>query len=385
MFAVRSKDLTASLIDVKSYGLTSIKNYIFVKINYNHKKMFGLQSATINSIILHKVGNKTANEGLKISKSELALNDDLKEILKRYFLTAFKSEEFFNLNHESELKLNEIYSFASDIFDNPECLYEQSKSIAKHLYEQSTHPKVKEGEFYVVFFNNAIIEGEQIDVIGLFKSENKDTFLKVSQLKDNFDVNFEDGININKLDKGCLIFNKEKEKGYLVSIIDNSSKGNDAQYWKDDFLNVKPRSDNFFNTNNILTLCKNFVIDKLPEQFEVSKADQADLLNKSVKYFQKNDTFSMNNFTDEVIEDPKVIASFNNYRREFSDDFDIPIEDEFGISSQALKKQQRVFKSVIKLDKNFHIYIHGNKELIEKGYDDVTGMHYYKMFFREEN
>lgn len=347
--------------------------------------MFGLQSATIKNLILHKVGNKAANEGINISKSELVLNDELREILKRYFTSAFKSEEFFNLHHESDLKLNEIFSFASEIFYNPDNLLEQSKNIAKHLYEQSTHPKVKEGEFYVVYFEGAIIEGETTDVIGLFKSENKDTFLKISQFKDNFDINLENGININKLDKGCLIINKEKEKGFLVSIVDNLSKGNDAQYWKDDFLNVKPRSDNFYNTNNILTLCKNFVIDKLPEDFQVSRADQADLLNKSVKFFQNNEKFSMNNFTDEVIEDPKVIASFNNYRREFSDDFDVPISDEFEISSQALKKQQRIFKSVIKLDKNFHIYIHGNKELIEKGYDDASGMHYYKVFFKVEN
>ncbi|MBI5538847.1 MAG: nucleoid-associated protein [Bacteroidia bacterium] len=347
--------------------------------------MFGLQSASIKSLMLHKVGNKTANEGVHISKTELDLNEELREILKRYFISAFKSEEFFNLNHESDLKLNEIFSFASEIFDNPDSLVEQSKNIAKHLYEQSTHPKVKEGEFYVVYFEGAIIEGESTNVIGLFKSENKDTFLKISQLKDNFNINLENGININKLDKGCLIINKEKEKGFLVSIVDNLSKGNDAQYWKDDFLNVKPRSDNFYNTNNILTLCKNFVIDKLPEDFQVSRADQADLLNKSVKFFQNNEKFSMDNFTDEVIEDPKVIASFNNYRREFSDDFDVPISDEFEISSQALKKQQRIFKSVIKLDKNFHIYIHGNKELIEKGYDDATGMHYYKMFFKVEN
>jgi hypothetical protein len=55
------------------------------------------------------------------------------------------------------------------------------------------------------------------------------------------------------------------------------------------------------------------------------------------------------------------------------------------ISGTAVKKQARVFKSVLKLDKNFHIYIHGNKELIEKGYDEQLQMNYYKVYFKEEN
>jgi hypothetical protein len=63
----------------------------------------------------------------------------------------------------------------------------------------------------------------------------------------------------------------------------------------------------------------------------------------------------------------------------------MPIADSFDISGAAVKKQARVYKSVLKLDKNFHIYIHGNKDLIEKGFDDGRDMNYYKVYFREEN
>jgi hypothetical protein len=51
----------------------------------------------------------------------------------------------------------------------------------------------------------------------------------------------------------------------------------------------------------------------------------------------------------------------------FREQFSIDREDGFSISAEAVKKQSRVFKSVLKLDKNFHIYIHGDKELIERG------------------
>ena len=41
------------------------------------------------------------------------------------------------------------------------------------------------------------------------------------------------GVNINKLDKGCLIFNTNKEDCYVVSVVDNSNRG-EAKYWVED-------------------------------------------------------------------------------------------------------------------------------------------------------
>lgn len=348
--------------------------------------MLEFTKVELEKLSVNYVGNKSHDEILLCSEHPVILDESLNIVLMKYFLSSFDNQaEFYNLQHESDLKLNEVYSFVTEIFENPEQFYRQNVNLSRHLYEQSTHPKIKSGEFYVAYFKECVVEGQTTDAIGLFKSENKDTFLKVNQTKDNFEIKFDDGININKLDKGCLIFNTEKEKGYLVSIVDNIGKGNEAQYWKDDFLHLRARSDNYHNTKNILTLCKNFVVKKLPNEFDVSKADQSDLLNKSVKYFKQNESFEMEVFTKEVIGDPEVIKSFNNYRQQYSQENDISLIEDFDISSQAVKKQQRVFKSVIKLDKNFHIYVHGNHKLIEKGFDEATGMNYYKVFFNEEN
>ncbi|MDD4067910.1 MAG: nucleoid-associated protein, partial [Bacteroidales bacterium] len=54
----------------------------------------------------------------------------------------------------------------------------------------------------------------------------------------------------------------------------------------------------------------------------------------------------------------------------------------FNISDSAVKKQARVFKSVIKLDKNFHIYVHGDRKLIEQGQDEKGK--FYKVYYNEE-
>jgi hypothetical protein len=339
----------------------------------------------LTSTILHSIGNKTADEGIQFSKSELGLNENTKQSLLTYFITPFKSEEYFTFHHESDLNLNEVYTYACHIFDDPASLYEQSVNLAKHLYEQSTHPKIKSGELYLAYFRDCIVEGETVDAVGIFKSENKEIFLKVYAQGEGFTIDSESGININKLDKGCMIFNTERERGFLVSVVDTTSKGAEAQYWVDQFLHIRPRKDEYFQTKNALSLCKSFVLDKMPSEFDVSKAEQVDMLNKSVRFFKENDSFDLDEFTDEVIQQPEAIRSFLKHKSDFEQERDVQIADSFEISGSAVKKQSRVFKSVIKLDKNFHIYVHGDHKNIVKGFDQESGLHYYQIFFKEES
>ena len=319
---------------------------------------------------------------IHLSPELLKIDDDIKDLLTVYFTKSFKSNEYFTFYHEADLALNEVNNYTSKIFNNPKCLYEQSVNLAKHLYEQSTHPKIKGGEFYVVYFKECIIDGEIVDAVGLFKSENKDIFLKVYPSGDGFDIESQQGVNINKLDKGCLIFNTDKENGYIVAVVDSTNKGAEAHYWIDDFLHVRQRKDEYYNTQNVIALARNFVVKELPKTFEVSKADQAELLNKTTQFFKGKDIFDMSEFANEVIAQPEVIDSFNQYKENYAKERDIEFIDSFSISDAAVKKQVKAFKSVIKLDKNFHIYIHGDRQLIEQG-EDNKGK-FYKVYYKEE-
>ena len=107
-------------------------------------------------------------------------------------------------------------------------------------------------------------------------------------------------------------------------------------------------------------------------------------MNRSLSFFKENESFSLEEFTDQVITQPELIESFTSYRERFEDENQIELPDQFEISDQAVKKQARGLKTVIKLDKNFHIYIHGDRHLITKGYDEITQKHYYQLFFDEE-
>ena len=74
----------------------------------------------------------------------------------------------------------------------------------------------------------------------------------------------------------------------------------------------------------------------------------------------------------------------NNEFIEYEEVYEVDVNDHFEISKNAVKKQARFFKSIIKLDKNFHIYVHGNRKMIEQGVDD-EGKKYYKLYYDAEN
>ena len=98
-----------------------------------------------------------------------------------------------------------------------------------------------------------------------------------------------------------------------------------------------------------------------------------------------NTGFDINEFTNNVMPEPELKEQFNEFISSYSEREGVELVDQFDISTPAVKKQARVFKNVIKLDKNFHIYVHGDNQYIKKGYDEATGMHYYQLFFKEEN
>ena len=348
--------------------------------------MTGIDSVKLFKVIVHRVGNPSRGEELKLSENPLTLNDDLVEqMLTKYFLQAFNENEHYHFTHLSDLELNEVYNYARRLFHDSKNFISTAALLANFLYSKSTHARVKEGELYIVLFENIPFGKEFKQAIGIFKSETKETFLKVFPHGQSLEVIHDEGININKLDKGCLIFNNNEKEGYNVCIVDNTNKQNDTQYWVQDFLQVQPYTDSYHNTDKYLGMCKLFISNEYADKFEVSKSDQIDLMNRSMDYFKTNDQFSLQGFTDEVIHHPEVAETFIAFKKNYETNRNFEIEDEFDINMSAVKKQAKIFKSILKLDKNFHIYIHGRKDLIEKGYDEMSGKHYYKLYFDEES
>jgi len=337
----------------------------------------------VDKFIVHFIGNKNNGDGVRFS-DVLTDSENINKYINQLVENSFKTEELYQFFFQPKIELNPVYQFVNSIFQEPETIIEQSKNIGRYLYDKSIHPQIKGGELLVIYFKDFQIGNKLVDCIGLFKSENKNSILEVNAIENGFELTDVKGINTSKVDKGCLIFNTDKENGFWVLVVDNTNKGSEAQYWKDQFLTLQPIKNEFHQTNQFLGIAKQFVTKKLSDEFDVTKTDQIDFLNRSVNYFKTHDIFNKEEFEQNVFGDRDVIDSFRMFDLSYRQDNKMELSDSFEISSQAVKKQARIFKSVLKLDKNFHIYIHGNRDFIEQGVDE-NGRKYYKIYYEKES
>lgn len=344
--------------------------------------MFDLTRCNLGPLSAHIVGNKIEDQGIKHSDGPLDISDNhLRELLLNFFLKDFKVPQYFKFTFaDNDHRLNPLYTLAYQIFNKELSFHQGSKSISNYLYDCSTHHNIKPGDFYLGYFSDILIEDELVDALGIFKIESKTDFIKLKVENSDSELSYDKGVDLRKLDKGCLIFNTDSDDGYRLCVVDNTNKSSNAFYWKDSFLNVVPIATSFNVTDSFLSITKNFI----SEEVKLEKADQSDLLNKSINFFKSNQHFDKSEFDKTVLEDQHLIKSFSEYQNQSSLENGFLIQDSFDISKEAVKKKNRIFKSVLKLDKNFHVYIHGNRNLIEKGVDAETGKKYYKLYFDDE-
>ena len=344
-----------------------------------------LIEARLQKVSVHYIGNKGNGQELVISKKPLALTEEDKKKIKDPFLSKFSMEsDKYAFHHLSSLDYNEVYNYCLESLAEGATFHKNSVNIAKHLFENTTHPKIKAGELYVCYYENCFVDGAFIDAIGIYKTETKSDFIDLSNEGQDFSLVMRQGVEVTKFDKGCLVFPTNAEKGFDVLIYDSNNRGEEAVFWREAFLGVVPQANEYFQTNQFLDITKQFIAKQLPQEYDIAKTDQIDLLNKSVEYFRANESFDKKKFEKEVFDDSGMIKAFRKFENSYAEMNDVELSDSFDISTQAVKKQARVFKSVLKLDKNFHVYIHGDKSLIEKGYDNAVGKSYYKIYFDEE-
>tara|TARA_R100000935_G_scaffold48824_1_gene73581 strand:- start:63 stop:1121 length:1059 start_codon:yes stop_codon:yes gene_type:complete len=349
--------------------------------------MINLYNAQIESLSIHRVGNKSRNENIFLSGEPFKLNDEIAPLIKEYFLKSFreKEENYFQFAHESDLEFNQLYNFANQIFDAPDSIHEVSKKITTLLFEQSSHPHIKSGEVYVVYFENMLLDNEKVSAIGIFKSELKQDFLQFQEKGTLLEMVIQQGINLNKMDKGALIFNKNCAEGYKILSVDSNKY--DTKYWLENFLGVDILADENFYTKKYLKFCQNFAKDVVfPAE---DKKEEVMFMNRSVDYFAKNDSFEESNFLNSVIDNPALIPEFQNYKQEKAPKYRIEDLTEFPIANAAVTSARKSIKNTINLDTNIQIRLdfinpESAQKFVEKGWDEEKQMYYYLVYFNKE-
>lgn len=332
----------------------------------------------IRDLIIHKINE--AGPEFSINPID-GIHEMLSDVLINYFFKPFKDSQKFALHHPVALERNDVFDVVSTIFDDPDKFTEYSQRLAEHLHSVSSHHNIKEGDLFIAHFEDCVLDDEIVNAIGLFKAENKDTFLKVyPEGNSSYNINASEGININKLDKGAIIFNTDKQTGYTVLVTDTVNKEN-ARYWLDEFLRATPVENDFYQTQSIINLCQDFVQEIIPDE---DKTDRIALMNDSISYLKSTDSFNNEEFKDRVLQEPELKEAFDDFRDKAIEEQKISPDEEFDISRQAIKKTKRYIRSVIKLDKNFHVYVHGNREHIRKGFDEGKNKNFYTLYFDEE-
>lgn len=339
-------------------------------------KWVRMANENINCLFLGAV----SSEGLLANQSLIEPDTELSETLKDFFLGAFKVEGGYTFGHELDVAYNGVYVSCQKIFENKSHFLQESQNLLKILYATGESQPDSESELYTVYFDQLDVGKESGPSIGIFKSQGREHFLKIYQNEEDLLVHDDEGIGVKNLLQGALIFQSETLKNYKVYAFDKSNK---SKFWIQDFLNLEPLEDDFNQTRNFVRLCKDFALKGQPD---LDRTEQVDLLNRSVAYLKEKEQFDQSEFEDEVLLAPEMREAFDQFRGQFEEENNLnePLNS-FPISESAVKSSARYLRSVIKLDKNFHLYIHGKRELVEKGYDSERGQHYYKLFFDQEH
>ncbi len=349
--------------------------------------MINLFNTHIESLSIHRVGNKSRNEAIFLSDNHYGLNDEIVPILKEYFFKSFreKEENYFQFAHEVDLEYNDMFNLATEIFENPGNVHDVSKKITQHLFEQSNHPHIKNGEVYVTYLTNVSIDNNVVDAIGVFKSELRTDFLQFEEKGSNLEMILQEGINLNKLDKGCLIFNHKKEEGYKILTVDSNRY--DARYWLEHFLAVDAFQDENFMTKKYLKFCQEFAKEVVfPAE---DKKQEVMFMNRAVNHFAKNDNFEETAFLNEVMDNPDLIPEFKSYKADRGEKYSIEDVTSFPIANAAVTDARKSIKNVINLDTHIQIKLdfinpESAEKFVEKGWDEEKQMYYYLVYFNKE-
>lgn len=352
-------------------------------------------SAAATRLVLAKVGHPQRDEPLQTSKQVFQVPEDDRSTLTAIFLKPFKSLAGYRFNHHSSLDQHEMNGCAKAIFTSPEGLLEKGCDIAKRLYTKSNHPNIKSGDLCISFIEDIEVNGELTQGLCILKSESVVPFLSISTKDGDLQLHTEQGINPEKIDKGCLILNHHPHKGYHVLTFDRS--GADSRFWVRDFLGVVPVTDSPFLTKGYTDMAVAFVKEeeKAKKAAGGGEADDsppwetASAAKEALAYFEEKEHFSLQEFEEQVLRTPEAVAKFKEHRAKVEEEQGQRFEESFEISKKDVSKAKKRIGAVVKLDTGVEIHVKPGfteqpEPVLERGYDEAKGMKFIKVYFNED-
>jgi hypothetical protein len=351
-------------------------------------------SATATGLVLAKVGHPQRDEPLQTSKEVFKIEEKDQEPLATIFLKPFKNLTAHRFSHHSSLDQHEMNAYAAAIFASDDGLLEKGCDIAKRLYVKSNHPNIKSGDLCISLIKDIDIDGQLTQGLCILKSESVVPFLSISTRDGDLELHTEQGINPEKIDKGCLILNHLASKGYYVFTFDRS--GSDSRFWVRDFLGVIPITDSPFLTNKYANMAVAFMEKEKKEKPKAAVADDdappwdtANGARDAISYFEEKEQFSLQEFEEQVLKTPEAKAKFAEHRSKIEEEQGHRLDDSFEISKKDVTKAKNKIKTVMKLDTGAEIRLKPSlaskpDAILEHGFDEGKKMKFIKIFFNED-
>ncbi len=347
-------------------------------------------SAYATSLVLAKVGHPQRDEPLQTSREVFKIQDDDQEALTAIFLKPFKNLTAHRFSHHSSLDQHEMNAYSAAIFASDDGLLEKGCDIAKRLYAKSNHPNIKSGDLCISLVKDIEINGEMTTGLCILKSESVVPFLSISTHDGDLQLHTEQGINPERIDKGCLVLNHLAQKGYYVLTFDRS--GTDSRFWVRDFLGVVPVTDSPFLTNKFAGMAVSFLEKEkksAPKSDDSPPWEDAGAVRDAISYFEEKEHFSLQEFEEQVLKTPETKAKFAEHRAKVEEETGQRLEETFEISKKDVSKAKKRIAAVMKLDTGVEIrlkpaVVSEPERVLEHGFDETRKMKFIKVWFNED-
>jgi hypothetical protein len=317
---------------------------------------------------------------VQFPENEVQGASPLQEVMSQFFLSHFKTPEWYCFTDTTD---HTIYEMVCEIFDDPQLFTEKALQLVPY-YRKINPEDVSGAALFMAYFPEVAVGDEMTEAIGIFKVNMQDTFLQLISAGDKSEIEVSEGIFTGQPQMGCMIVNAQKSEGFKVWPSFSNNRSSEAAFWRDSFLRIVEAPDDYHHTKHYIQATKKFIRDKMPEVMEMDKAAEAAMMQRSFEYFKGEENFDVEAYEVKVFKDREVVEAFRDFREAYDQEKPGMLAEQFEISESAVKKQSNVFKSVIKLDKNFHIYVHGDRSKIRKGTDE-EGKKFYMIYYEDES
>lgn len=335
-----------------------------------------IKEAYIDRIICHQFSLDPTR--CLLNSTELSLSGLDVSTLKKIFTLPFERQRVeYTFSHAVDLSYNVVYNSALKIMQNEDFI-KCSQDIFRHLCAVSTNPTIKDGDIFIAKIEDVKIEDSFYEGIGIFKIETKSKFVE-TYVDDSGTMKFDikSGFQINKIDKACLVVLTDKFP--ICYIVDNSK---DAKFWRDEFLNLVPLSNNYLMSKSTMAVLQDFIKLDLPSGKIKHKDEQIQLVNKCTELLKSTNETTIEKVVDELFEDKEMVDAFYEYKKIYEEREQLRLDGQFMVDKKAISSSKSVKR--IKLDDTSEIYLLKTGRFIERGYDEDKGMRYYKLYFNEE-